>query len=679
MSEVITNFQKKNEDKVFIENLRVPTQTEVTTIAETYGDFYKWRNERSGEFKQFQFKSFEDMLAISRSIFWNSSKTMSEDLEGLGLGFSIGFVRKEAKDFIGKIQSLGIKPRFSGSNLDQFGVKVLQAMYDKWRMHSNDKVEKFWEILYGIVNGTVCKFIGYNDAQVERRYLRDYDPDTGTYNIKTEKVPYWDDVWGEIVPIEDIYLSKLYERNIRKQGRLIWKTQMDFKDFKREFKNYRNAEFVYPGNRIAEDSLYFRLLGGSGVTTTNKVEILKKYDEITDSMILSANGVWLNPIGNDSNLQSAPLPFNHKHLPFVWGILDPIDDKMAYGIPMPFAQKDPHKLLNVSYTMLMERELRNIDPPVLTSDIEAPDLIFGDKKVIPVNDVDAYKEMNLAPAGADYFNTMGSLGNILTTHIQGGNIPITGKQPSSARQQMNLAQQQQVFLANTLLMYYDMVQQEVELVLKTAIQFYPMARYRSETKDLVRAITVPNTSLTGGGTGTMEVRIKKGNKSTAVELFIEAVQKSILNGKQHEILEVPLEVFEKLEFDISSIDLEPEQSSEIERTQFMEQVFTPMMNTFGSSGLIDPNKAMLRLLLKMKEHPADWMPDKVLPSVYAGWRQQNTIPQINNTDGKPAPGARNGNVAQSMRGMMNGGAGAQGMGGGISTKFGSQQAQPIQQ
>lgn len=676
MSDYIETQQKKNQDKIQLENIRKPSDFELETVAEVYRHFYKWRDERSGTFAQMQYKSFEDMLKISRNIFWNSTKTASEDLQGLGLDFSMGFARKEVKDFIGKLVSMSIKPRFHGHDIDAFGVKVLQAMYDKWRMHSNDRVEKFWELLYGIVNGTVCKFIGYNDAMTERRFLRKYDPETGDYEIEKKEVPFWDDVWGEIVPIEDIYLSKLYERNMRKQGRLIWKTQIDWKDFKREFSNYDNAEYVYPGNRLSDDSLYFKLLGGSGITTTSKVEVIKHYDEVKDEFILSANGVWLNPMGKKKQ-EVAPMPFNHKHLPFVWGIIDPIDEKLAYGMPMPFAQKDPHKLLNTSFTMLMERELRTISPPILTSDIEAPDIIFGEQKVIPVNDVNAYKEMEIKPAQNDFFTTINSLQSILTNQSQGGSSNIMqGRQPKSAKEQLALQQQQQVFMANTLLMYYDMIRQEVDLVLKTAIQFYPMARYREHSKNLVRAINVPNTALTGGGTGNLEVRMVK-KKSTPIELFIESVQTSILNGKQTEIIEAPLEVFEELDFDITRIELEQEKLSEQEQQSFMERVMTPMVNVFMPMGLVDPQKLMLRYLDKMKEHPADYMPDKVLPQAYSTWQTQYQVPQMPQN-----PGQRMGSMQQSNRGIQFGGAGNQGMGGGAgkpvgSPPFGSQQSQSI--
>lgn len=664
--------QEKNQDKIMLENIRVPSDKELEVVAETYRNFYKWRDQRSGIFAQMQYKSLEDMLSVSRKIFWNSTKTASEDLQGLGLDFSIPFVRKEVKDFMGKLVSLNIKPRFSGDDLDVFGVKVLQSIYDKWRMHSNDKVEKFWELLYGIVNGTMCKFIGYNDAEVKRRFMRGYNSKTREYNIEEKKVPFWDDVWGEIVPIEDIYLSKVEERNIRKQGRLIWKNQMAWKDFRREFKTYDNAEFVYPGNRLSDDSLYFKLLGGSGVTTADKVEVLKSYDELKDELIITANGVWLNPIGKTGKEEVSPMPFNHKLLPFAWSILDPIDEKLAYGMPMPYANKDPHKLLNTSFTMLMERELRSIDPPVLTSDIEAPNIIFGEHKVIPVNDVNAYKEMEVKQVGSDFFETINSLQSTLTSHTQGGyQTPVGGKQPKSAREQLSLQQQQQVFLSNALLMYYDLIRQEVELVLKTAIQFYPMARYREHSGKIVRAITVPNTALTGGGIGTTKIRIVKRAVKPPMELLIESIQESMLNGQQHEIMEVPLEVFEKLEFSISRIDLEQEKTSEMEQAMFMQTILQPLVSTFMPMGLVDPQKLLLRYLTKMKEHPADYMPDKILPQVYSTWKNQNTIPV----------GDVVGNLIQSQTGMKNGGAGNQGMGAGagkpVAAPFGSPQASGI--
>ena len=87
------------------------------------------------------------------------------------------------------------------------------------------------------------------------------------------------------------------------------------------------------------------------------------------------------------------MPFNHKLMPFGWTIWKAIDEKFAYGMSLPFELKDYQKILNTSMTMLVEQELRAIDPPILTSDFEAPELIYGQHKTIQVNDVNAYRPL----------------------------------------------------------------------------------------------------------------------------------------------------------------------------------------------------------------------------------------------------------------------------------------------
>ena len=243
-------------DKIRLEDLRRPTDFELDEVGLRLADFYRWRDMRSGAMIQYQRKDFESVLSISRELFWNALKTPSEDLRELDLEFSLPYVRNEVLTFVSKIVSQDFKGRFNGEGLDIFGVKVLQGIYDKWRFKQNDRVEKFWEILYGVVNGTVCNFIGYNNGELTRRYLKGYDKDSGKYSITEKKEKFWDDVWSELVPIEDMYLPKIYERNFQRQMECIWKTEMEYKNFKKEFADYDNAEYVDPGNMIAEDSLY---------------------------------------------------------------------------------------------------------------------------------------------------------------------------------------------------------------------------------------------------------------------------------------------------------------------------------------------------------------------------------------------------------------------------------------
>jgi len=637
------------EQKVRPESLVNPSDTYLEVVGGLYEDFYKFRNYRLGTIRQLQYHSFEDFLKKSRELFWNSTLTNSEDLRELGLEFSLPFIRKEVIDFVGRLVALNIAPHLSGDELNQYSVKVLDSIYKKWRLKSSDKVEKFWQTLYGVVNGTVCNFVGWNGNKSTKRYLSLYDPETGEYQIDKKEMKMWNDVYSEIVPIEEIYLEKIWERNIQKQGKTIRKQEMTLGDFKKEFGMYPDAKYVTEGNRIAEDSLFFELLGGTGILTTDKVQVFTKYDTNKDEKVIVSNGIWLNRMKRDV---TQPNPFDHKMQPYTWSqMFQPIDEKFAYGLSLPFMEKDPHKLLNTSYTFLVESELRAIDPPYLSSDIESPDLIFGQKKVIPVSDVDAYKQIEVKEPSNQFFTMMNSLSDTMTAQAQGGSAQIVpSRQPKAAREILAIENMKQQTMSSSLLMYYNLVYQEVMLILKTALQFYSAGKY--DGKEIIRTITVPTTPLTGGGIGRLEVRIKK-EPSDALNLMFESIDKSIANGKTTEIIEISPEILNNLEWFIDSINLEPEKTPAIEKAEFFEQVLMPMMNLFIPAGVADVSKTFMRFLEKNGEHASDYASDEILPQLLSqrGRNKYQVPTEGAGFTGRQNMGANVGNTNQSTTGM----------------------------
>jgi len=636
------------------EELYKPAAYEQDYVTALITDYYRYRVFRGGAVRQMQFTSLEEVWRQSRELFWNSNITASEDLAGLGLQFSLPFTRKEIMDLMGRLTSLGVKPRIHGNKLDEYGMKVLNGLYQHWRTKSNDKVEKFWQALYGFVNGTVCLYVGYNKEKKNYSYLKNYDPTSGNFSLDSKEVTWFNDVQSTLVPIEDIYLPKIYERNIQKQGKVIWRSQMEPADFHREFGMYPDHKYVIPGNRIAEDSLYYRLLGGTGITTLNKIEVLRGFDTDNDKFGIVANGMLLNKLGRGENAIVPPMPDDHKMLPFAWGIGEALDEKLAYGLPTPFKIKDPHKLLNMQWTLLFEKELRMIDPPILTSDLESPSVIFGAKKVIPVQDVNAYKEFNLQPAGNDFFQTFNSTQNMMSGFAQGGmSQSIPSIQPKSAAEVDTLNMARQQAMGNTMLMYYDLIRQELLLVLKTMLQYYTAEKYSVEKGAIIKAVLVPNSPLSLGGVGDMEIRLVDKAKRP-LDLFLESVKKSIQNGRMTEIIEAPIDIIEKLEFMIGEIELEPEQTSEMKKAMFIQSVIQPMIQTYIPMGIADPGKVFLRHLEALGEHPMDYSSAQVLPKLMASWGSNYVgNPQV------PTNGANRANILgqqqQSVMGQQNGG------------------------
>lgn len=658
----------KPEDLMLRDSLK-PSEKELTSVGDTYTKYYQWRSYRSGLYLPFRNYNFDQYLTVSRELFWNSISTESSDFRNLGFDLAIPFARKESLDFLSKLTSLNIKPHIVGDNLDAIGIKILQGMYKKWAFKSNAKVESFWDLLYGIVNGTTCSYIGYNNTELKRRYLRAYDPESKKYTIENKNQKYCNDVTKELVSIEDIYIPKIYERNFQKQGRNLWKTQMEPEDFHAEFDKYPMAKYVYPGSRIAEDSLYFKLLGGTGTTTARKIEVIRDYDWQTDSFKIVASGILLNPLGRGEEFETMPMPFDHKMGPFTWGTLAPLDAKLAYGLSIPFQSKDPHKILNTAYTMMIERELRAVDPAVLSSDIETPEFIFGQHKVIQVNDVNAYKEMKLSEPSNQYFAMMNSLQSQMTAANQGGDSKIVpSRQPDSARAVMQDSIEKQQVIANATTLYYDLIRQQVLLVLKTALQFYTTEKYAASDKNAIRTLLVSDMPLSQGGIGNLKIEIVKEKKEDDNALFLRAIKESIMNGKQTEIIHVPVNFLQDLEFYIEKIELEPDNASELELATFVENVVQPMINVYAPAGLADLSKVMMRHLEKMGEAPSDYVSDKNVASVLTGQQPQTQTPTE-----APAQGQTSGNMSQVLEGIKSG----LNQSGSLTPKFGSRNAKPL--
>jgi hypothetical protein len=182
----------KIEDMLAKDGIKI-SQKEIETVASDYTELITWKSYRQGFARQFRGYDFDAYLALSRELFWNSISTKSSDLQNLDLNFSIPFARKEAMDFLAKLVALGVKPKLHGDELDALGMKILNGIYKRWSFKNNEKVETFWELLYGIMNGTVCSYIGYNNQELQRRFLSSFNPETGEFTIKNESEKFWNE------------------------------------------------------------------------------------------------------------------------------------------------------------------------------------------------------------------------------------------------------------------------------------------------------------------------------------------------------------------------------------------------------------------------------------------------------------------------------------------------------
>ena len=647
-------MDNKKTNLVKPEDMRHISQKEMGLITEIYEKYTKWASQVNASFKQFDGLSLRQYLTVSRRLFWSYDPDaigyLSENLNKQKFSIFLPEIRNNILEILSYFLTLRIKPVIDvPSDLyKNFIQHICSGIYENWRNVSRDRIEKFWDYLYLIENGTLIKYVGYDNSKVNRDFIK--TDSEGNYTFEKKEVQLNDDVYATRIPLENIFFPKLQEPDISKQGEAIYIERLRKSDFDVKYGSFSRSKYVYVGSRINPQSAYADILPLSMVS--DKVEVVKYYDENSDRFIILANGVWLNPRDTKENV--FPLPYNHKKIPFEKVVFEPLDANFFYGLSLGFKLRKPQQLYNLYNELLAVREMKEISPPILTNDFEAPTVKFGPSKVIPVQDVNAWKELNISPASASFFNTLNLLKGNLS--IRSPLAPLASRQPKSATEKTIDANRTNQFYENYLRMIWDLFYQEINLVLKTAFQFYPSRKIISETplgkREFNRVIKVANTNLPSGGVGTLEIRMAK-DLSTPEELTTEAQIRSKSSREKIEILEINTAFFENLEPVITAIQLERENAPALEQALFKEKLGF-IFQLFGR--MVSPTKALLRSFEVLKENPADWLDEQTLEKIYSAYEENIEGGVINQLIGTPNLNTQpqTQNLLQALRGMNSG-------------------------
>lgn len=667
---------KTNEGKVKLEDVRNISQTETNLVVEIYEKYVKWASVVNSPFKEFNGLSLRQYLTASRRLFWGYDPEaidyLSENINKAKFSIFLPEIRNNILEILSYFLALRVKPVIDAKAdlYKNYIEHICSGVYENWRNVTKDKMEKFWDYLYLIENGTLIKYVGYEDIKAKREFVK--SDGNGGYKFEEKEVQLNDEVVAKRIPLENIYFPKLQEPNIEKQGEAIYVERLLESDFKTRYGNFERSKYVMVGSKLDPQSAYADILPLS--TISDKVEVVKYFDQNQDRYVILANGVWLNP--KNSKEDVFPLPYNHKKLPFEKVVFEPFDANFFYGLSLGFKLRTPQQLYNLYNELLMVREMKEISPPILTHDFEAPKVKFGPSKVIPVQDINAWKELNISPASTSFFNTLTLLKGNLS--IKSPLAPVASRQPRSATENKIESYQTNQFYENYLKMIWDLFYQEINLVLKTAFQFYPVKKIKAETmfgaREFNRVMKIANTNLPSGGVGTLEIRMTP-QLAEWEELQLEAENRSKSGREKVEILEANSEFFESLDFVITAIQLEKENPPALEQALFKEKLAF-ILQAFGN--MVSPVKAALRSFEVLRENPADWLDQATLEKLYSAYEETieggANLQLINQPNLNTQPQTQN--LLQTLRGMQSG------AGGGIQntvepTKFGSHNAPTI--
>lgn len=619
-----------NDTKILLEEYYKPPKNIQEEIFGVYEKYIKWRALREQPYKQFNGQNLTSYLQEAREKFWGYLP-LSTDLDVPQFFFPE--TRNQVIGILTKIANLRMKPRFDGvEDFDIVKATILKDLFEYWRRNSNQKIKNFWNFLYTVINGTSIVFVAYRSLVKNVKEISLYDPNTGEV-IYDEKENDNSDVYQVLCNLEDIYIPKIWEADIQEQKQIIWRTLMKFSDFKEAFSEYENSKYVIPGSQFSDSSIFsqffsYNVLGG------DFVEVIRYFDADNDKYMIIANGVLLNPIKTKGGKQEiCPLVWNHKKLPFAKTIFEPLDANFFYGIPLPQKVKTPQDALNKMWELLLEREIRSISAPIITTDPSVElGLEFKPGRIYQVQaDVNQYRELQVSPTSPSYWNAINSLQGIINRSGVGGLSPIiTSRQPRTATEKAAEEVYKKEVAGLYYLFYEDLMEQIAWLVIQNMIQFYTSQKVEKivGSRKFNKILSLVNAKLAGGGIGNREIRITN-SPLPPQELKQEAWYRSLFRKEKVEIIEVTPEMLKQLKFDIK-IDFEPDYSQTQEQAMFLDFI-TILYKLFMPYNLIDPKKTLFRLIEKFGENIADFIPDNLVAEYEMekfGVAQQQQIPNI---------------------------------------------------
>ena len=246
--------------------------------------------------------------------------------------------------------------------------KIYQDLLESANLHNKEQEQLVWEMFTAMSEGTVIGYEGWLKDKRTIKFVKEFNPDTG--ESKTENVTYdsWDDVYGEIVPINEFYPETIWvnTRDFKiKVKRAFRVREMTMDGFKDVFGRYPGADKVQPAG-FYYNTEYFNWGIGQDINEEN-VQVCEWFDEVKDEHRIWANGI---------KLYDGPMEWNHKKLPFWISISEPIHQQFLYGKSFPDKLMSMQDMDNAVLNNILDQLFISLNSPIF-ADGEIEDLDDG--------------------------------------------------------------------------------------------------------------------------------------------------------------------------------------------------------------------------------------------------------------------------------------------------------------
>jgi hypothetical protein len=277
----------------------------------------------------------------------------------------------------------------SGKN-EEAGEKMHSIFkFTQWKGDFNFQKQVLFRDM--VILGTVIWEEYYREDKRIIKEIIDVDPETGETTYEIKETTDFNDVYGQVRSVWDIYVDENAE-DFSDAVDCVRREVIRWDDFTRLYAKYKPVEMgvkkkagesignesaVTPGGDTKQQMEDTKPEGDE----VDKVEIFHYYNKPEDIYWIVANGTLVNSF-NDA------IPFWHKELPFARGVFILRSHKF-YGIGMPTILKGAQSELDTLRRMALDRAKLNISKVFLTSareNLTDEDLAISPGKRIEVAD-----------------------------------------------------------------------------------------------------------------------------------------------------------------------------------------------------------------------------------------------------------------------------------------------------
>jgi hypothetical protein len=388
--------------------------------------------------------------------------------------------------------------KFNSVGLD-YKKTVFSDLLEAANRKNRDNEQLIWEMYTCLGQGIVVGYESWKKDTRDVEYIKDFDPDTGKYRSEKIKYDAWDDVFGEIVPIDEWYPETWWTNSIDNIHRSFWVREMTYNGFSDAYSGFKNYSKVKPKSFFADIEPV-----GWGISSDvdpQNVQVIHYYDEISDTLAIYAN---------TEEIYYGPMPWNHKKLPFWVSIPEPIHHQLLIGKSLPDKMMGMQDVDNAVLNGMLDQLFIALNSPVFVSGLQ-DDLDQGYLEPGRIYAADPGFDVKRTALGANDPATFQLLSLIQRSMEETAISAQNQGVPSGGRKTKFEVQQLQEGALNLAGLFLTMMEQSMirkyYLRLYNVLQYYSMPSQTKSGKKKFKFITLDDRKMSNGMIGKKHIQI----------------------------------------------------------------------------------------------------------------------------------------------------------------------------